>query len=153
MDELSLFVALRDAFRLGARRYREELSHLDLTARQASLLIAIRAHPGHGVKFAAGQIGADVPTCSALVARLVDRGLVERRGHPVDRRRTMLYVTAEAGPLIETVEGARAAADRRLAAAAGSDLPRLLRLLARLSERLSEPAPEPAALGSPERGH
>lgn len=140
MDGPGLFAALRDAFRLGARSYREELAHLDLTPRQAALLVAIRSHPGHGVKFAAGQIGADVPTCSALVARLVERGLVERRAHPGDRRRTMLYVTSEAVALIETVERARAVADRRLAAAAGSDLPRLLRLLERLSERLSEPA-------------
>lgn len=132
----NLLTLLRNVYRLSARHYREELGHLHLTARQAALLLAIEEHPGHGVRFAATQIGADLATCSALVARLEDGGLVERRAHPEDRRRTMLNVTPSARPLVEAVLEARAAADARIVAAAGNDLPRLRTLLARLADRL-----------------
>lgn len=138
-DGDSLLSALRDALRLGSRPYREELAHLELTARQAALLLAVEAHPGRGVKFAAGQIGADLPTCSALVVRLEERALVERRADPGDRRRTMLYVTPDARTLIDAVLAARAAADERISAAAGDELALLRKLLARLTDRLGGP--------------
>jgi len=134
-----LLSALRHAFRLGSRPYRADLAHLDLTARQAALLLAVEGHPGHGVKFAAGQIGADVPTCSALVTRLEERSLIERRADPADRRRTMLFVTPDALPLVDAVLAARAAADERMTMAAGADLPLLRQLLTDLADRLSAP--------------
>jgi DNA-binding MarR family transcriptional regulator len=136
----SLFLALRQAYRLGGREYREGLHRHGLTARQATALLAIRRHPGEGVRFLADRIDADLPTCSALVAKLEARGLVERRDDPADRRRTCLYLTAEAEDVARAVARARRAADARIEAAIGADAEPLRALLTHLTERLqSEP--------------
>jgi DNA-binding MarR family transcriptional regulator len=137
----SLFWALQRAYRLSLREYRERLTHFDLTARQAALLLSVRTHPGRGVRFASEAIGADLPTCSALVARLEERRLLARRSDPGDRRRTCLYLTPAAEEIVETVDAAQRAADERIAAAIGPDAGALRPLLVRLCERLSaEPA-------------
>jgi len=141
-DDRRLLTALRVTHRLGMRQYREELRHLDLTPRQAAVLLAIETNPGHGVRFVAQQIGSDLPTCSALVARLEERALIERRPDPDDRRRTKLFAAEAARPLIDVMLTAQAAAERRMAAAAGDDADLLRALLDRLAARLAE-AEEP----------
>ncbi|HEY7294046.1 MAG TPA: MarR family winged helix-turn-helix transcriptional regulator [Dehalococcoidia bacterium] len=133
----SLFWNLQRAYRLSRREYSERLSHFDLTARQAALLLAVRTHPGRGVRSAAEAIGADVPTCSALVTRLEERALIVRRSDRSDRRRTCLYLSPEAEEIVDAVEGAQRAADARLKSALGADAEQLRPLLARLCERLS----------------
>jgi DNA-binding MarR family transcriptional regulator len=132
-----IFWALQRAFRLSLREYRERLNQFDLTARQAALLLSVDANPGHGVRFASVAIGADFPTCSALVGRLEERGLIERRSDPDDRRRTRLYLTPAAAEIVAAVEAAQQAADARIATALGPDAETLRPLLLRLSERLS----------------
>ena len=64
----SLAATLQRAHRLSVRQYRSELTRLGLTARQAAVLLAVYAEPGMGVTDAAEQVGADLPTTSALVA-------------------------------------------------------------------------------------
>ena len=138
MPANQLLTNLRMAARLGARQYRDELAHLDLTSRQASLLLAIEANPGGGVRDAAEEIGADLPTCSSLVARLEDRHLIERRADSTDRRRTRLYVVPEARALVRAVRAAHTAAEERIAAAAGAEGDRLAEMLERLIARLQD---------------
>jgi DNA-binding MarR family transcriptional regulator len=132
-----LFWTLQRAFRLSLREYRDRLTNFDLTARQAALLLSVRSQPGHGVRFASEAIGADFPTTSALVARLEERGLLERRSDPDDRRRTRLYLTPAAAEIVEAVESAQRAADARITAAIGPDAVALRPLLERLCERLA----------------
>ncbi len=144
-DGDSLFATLQRAYRLGRREYRERLAHLDLTAKQAKLLLTLNTSPGRGVRFAAEAIGADIPTCSALVARLEEDGLVRRTADPDDRRRTRLYLTTEAEAIVEAVKAAEGAAEERLAAAAGADAGQLLLLLARLCQRLAPGEEQPAS--------
>jgi DNA-binding MarR family transcriptional regulator len=136
----SLFLALRQAYRLGGREYREGLRRHGLTARQATALLAIRRNPGEGVRFLADRIDADLPTCSALVTKLEARGLVERRDDPGDRRRTCLYVTAEAEDVARAVARARRAADARIEAVIGPEAPALRALLGQLIDRLQREA-------------
>lgn len=119
--------------------YRAALSALGLTLRQAELLQVVADHPGEGVQFAATQIEADLPTVSALVARLEERGLLERANDPDDRRRSRLFVTEEARQLLARIARARAFADDRIRTAAGRDADRAARLLTRLAARLQPP--------------
>jgi DNA-binding MarR family transcriptional regulator len=137
----SLFLALRQAYRLGGREYRERIREHGLTARQAAALLAIRRHPGEGVRSLADSIDADLATCSTIVAKLEARGLLERRDDPDDRRRTRLYLTSDAEEIARAVARARRAADAHIEAAIGPDAEALRGLLAQLTARLrSEPA-------------
>ena len=53
-------------------------------------------------------------TASSLVDRLVVAGLVERSGHPADRRIVKVDVTLKGGALVERLRAARHDAVRRL---------------------------------------
>jgi DNA-binding MarR family transcriptional regulator len=141
----SIFVALRRAYRLASREYRAALLEFDLTTRQAEALLAVRRHPGEGVRILADAVDIDLPTCSVIVAKLEARDLITRQPDPDDRRRTRLYVTDAAEAVLTHVSAARAAADRRIAAALGPDAGALLVLLNRLRDELHA---TPVAAGS-----
>ncbi len=134
----SLSATLQRAHRLSVREYRSELTRLELTARQAAVLLALHAEPGAGVTEVAEQVGADLPTTSALVAKLADRELIARSDDPDDRRRSRLDLTDEGRALVRPVMAARDAADARLARAAGDEAPALRRILAHMIAALHE---------------
>lgn len=137
----SLFLALRQAYRLGGREFRERIRQHGLTPRQATALLAIRRHPGEGVSALSEATHADLATCSVLVTKLEALGLVQREPDPDDRRRTRLFLTPQADEVARAVFRARRAADARIEAAIGDDASELRALLHRLAERLSaEPA-------------
>jgi DNA-binding MarR family transcriptional regulator len=137
----SLFLALRQAYRLGGREYRDHIKQYGLTPRQATALLAIRRHPGEGISSLSEATRADLATCSVLVAKLEALGLVRREPDPGDRRRTRLFLTSEADEVTRALFRARRAADARIEAAIGDDAPQLRALLARLAARLAaEPA-------------
>jgi DNA-binding MarR family transcriptional regulator len=134
---VSLVATLQRANRLSVREYRGELARLGLTARQAAVLLAVHAEPGAGVTEAAEQVGADMPTASALVAKMEERQLIARRDDPDDRRRSRLFLTDAGVALVRPVTAARDAADARIASAAGSEAPALRLILSRLIAALT----------------
>ncbi|HEX5503294.1 MAG TPA: MarR family transcriptional regulator [Thermomicrobiales bacterium] len=137
----SLLSALRAAYRAARLEYRDRLAPLDLTARQAAVIRALAARPGLGLGAIAEAVGADQPTASALVDRLVERGLVARAADPSDRRRTCLRLTPAAETLAEAVQHERAAMDARLVDALGAArAAQLLALLGELTVRLGDDA-------------
>lgn len=142
----SLLAALRRALSVARREHRAQLAHLELTARQAGALLAIQAQPGIGLGAVSEAIGADAPTCSALVDRLVERGLVQRGPDPSDRRRTCLTLTADARDITDRIAASRREAEARIVAAIGPDAAADLRaLLTELADRLEHaPAEAPA---------
>jgi DNA-binding MarR family transcriptional regulator len=83
---------------------------------------------------AAGRVGADRSTMSALIDGLEDHGLVERRRSAVDRRRNIVRLTPAGRECLARAAAARCAAERRFLAPLGEDtaaaLLRALRLLA-----------------------
>ena len=128
----SLAATLQRAHRLSVRQYRSELTRLGLTARQAAVLLAVYAEPGMGVTDAAEQVGADLPTTSALVAKMAERQLIMRGDDPGDRRRSRLYLTEDGHAMVMPVMAARDAADARITLAAGDDAEALRAILAHL---------------------
>ena len=134
----SLFLALRQAYRLGGREYRDRLKQHGLTARQATALLAIRRHPGEGIRFLSDATHADLATCSVLVTKLEALGLIERQSDPADRRRTRLFVTSQAEDVTSAVSHARQAADDRIEDAIGDDADALRTLLTKLTARLAQ---------------
>lgn len=72
-----------------------------LSVPQLRVLAYLGRMPGACLSDVAGHLGVTSPTASAMVDRLVRRGLVERTQHPDERRRVVLRLTAEGMALLE----------------------------------------------------
>lgn len=72
------------------------MAELDLTPAQTGLLRLIAWEPGQSQQTVAGRLGTPPSRLVLLVDGLEERGLVERRRNPEDRRHHALYLT-EAG--------------------------------------------------------
>jgi DNA-binding MarR family transcriptional regulator len=70
------------------------MAETGLTQKQFATLILIRANPGVSQADIAVLLGTDRATMMALIDRLDERGLVERRRSNTDRRRQELHLTA-----------------------------------------------------------
>lgn len=89
-----------DAFQLALRRFlalsESSAMELGLTSQQHQALLAVRAHPGPGemtIGELANALMVKNHSALGLVDRLVERGLLERRASPHDRRRVMLKLS------------------------------------------------------------
>ncbi|MDR5709690.1 MAG: MarR family transcriptional regulator [Armatimonadota bacterium] len=68
---------------------------------QFRTLVFLRHHPGASLADLAEHLGVTPPTASALVERLVQRGLVHRAADPRERRRVVLGLTPAGARLLE----------------------------------------------------
>jgi DNA-binding MarR family transcriptional regulator len=66
---------------------------LDLTVQQVRVLNLVAAVPGLSSQDLARQLAVSAPTASGLVDRLEEKGVLERRRDPDDRRLRRLYLT------------------------------------------------------------
>ena len=66
---------------------------LDLTVQQLRALNLVAAEPGRTSHDLARGLAVSAPTASGLVDRLVEKGVLERRRDPDDRRLRRLYLT------------------------------------------------------------
>jgi DNA-binding MarR family transcriptional regulator len=93
----------RNAFLLAqigahaAARFAELIKPLDLTPAQAGLLRLIAREPGQSQQALAGKLGTPASRLVLLVDGLEERGLIERRRDPADRRHHALYLTDAGG--------------------------------------------------------
>jgi DNA-binding MarR family transcriptional regulator len=90
------FLAFSEA---GAREH-------GLTSQQHQALLAIRSHPGAGpmtISELADCLLIKTHSAVGLVARLVERDLVERRVSSADRRRVQLILTAQGEEVLEAI--------------------------------------------------
>jgi DNA-binding MarR family transcriptional regulator len=136
---MTILSALRRTYRRTRREYSDRLAPLDLTPRQAAVILALAAQPGARLGALAQQVGADQPTISALVDRLVERSLVMREADPADRRRASLRLTPTAESLAGDIQQIRAAVDQQLVELLGEAPARqLLDLLNELAADLDQ---------------
>ncbi|WP_245617458.1 MarR family winged helix-turn-helix transcriptional regulator [Amycolatopsis taiwanensis] len=84
----------------AAQRFAERIVKLDLTPPQAGLLRIVAAQPGQSQQMIAGQLGTPASRVVALVDGLQERGLVERRRNPEDRRNYALHLTGKGRQLL-----------------------------------------------------
>jgi DNA-binding MarR family transcriptional regulator len=80
----------------AAARFAERVAELDLTPAQAGLLRLIAWDPGQSQQTIAGKLRTPPSRLVRLVDSLEERGLIERRRNPDDRRHYALHLT-EAG--------------------------------------------------------
>src|SRR5215207_4178980 len=77
----------------AAQEFATRVAELDLTPPQAGLLRAIALEPGQSQQALARHLGTPASRLVALVDGLDERGLVERRRNPDDRRLHALHLT------------------------------------------------------------
>ena len=78
----------------AAERFGERAAALDFTRPQAGLLRLISREPGQSQQAVARRLGTPPSRLVALVDGLEERGLIERRRNPGDRRNYALHLTA-----------------------------------------------------------
>ena len=78
----------------AAERFSDRIAALDLTPPHAGILRAIGANPGRSQQALSTQLGLLPSRVVAFVDDLEDRGYLERRPNPDDRRQYALYLTA-----------------------------------------------------------
>ena len=94
------------------RREMREVAGQGLSVPQLRVLAFLGRAPGTSLSAVADLDGVADATASAMVERLVRRGLVTRQADPQERRRVKLSLTQEGATLLE---GARAHARGRVA--------------------------------------
>lgn len=118
----------------AAQRFAQRVSELDLTPPQCGLLRAVATAPGRSQQALAAHLGTPPTRLVALVDGLEQRGLVERRRNPDDRRLYALSLTP-AGEALTAELGrvAREHEDAVLAALGADERARLIELLRRVA--------------------
>ncbi len=99
------------------------------------------------------RIGTSASATSELVDGLEGMGLLERRGHPADRRQILIEITPEGRRLFGRIRsGQRDHLRRALEGLSASELERTIRTLEMLTERLGSDGPgdvPPSPVASP----
>jgi DNA-binding MarR family transcriptional regulator len=101
---------------LAARRFGELLAPLGLEPRQAGLLLGLAAHEGTSQQALAELTGLNPTRMVFLVDELEQRGMVERRRNPADRRSHALYLTERGRDTLRQTQQVVAADERSLGA-------------------------------------
>ena len=83
-------------------RFTKLMADVDLDPRQFALMRAIHASEGHSQNAVGEWLRIPPSSMVALVDHLEERGLVERRPHPTDRRSRTLHMTPAGTKMLET---------------------------------------------------
>ncbi|WP_353358078.1 MarR family winged helix-turn-helix transcriptional regulator [Mycobacterium sp.] len=84
----------------SASVFTDLIASIDLTPPHAGILRAIAAEPGRSQQALSGELGLLPSRVVAYVDELEDRGYVERRRNPDDRRLHALHLTASGKKVI-----------------------------------------------------
>jgi DNA-binding MarR family transcriptional regulator len=84
----------------AARRFAQRIAEVDLHPPLFRVLNVVDAAEGQSQRAIGEAIGAPPSRMVAIVDELEQRGLVERRPHPSDRRIRALYLTADGRKLL-----------------------------------------------------
>lgn len=89
--------------------FAERVASLDLTPPQAGFLRLVATEPGSSQQAIATRLGMAASRLVAIADALEERGLIERRRDPSDRRNYALHLTAEGGRFMGRLARAAAA--------------------------------------------
>ena len=86
---------IRRAQQLAVAVFMEETSGFDATPVQFAILNALMDDPGEDQVTLAGRVAFDAATFGSVIGRLEAKGWVRRGADPDDKRRKLLWCTAE----------------------------------------------------------
>jgi len=99
----SLGFVLHDVARLLGRRFGQLAGHLGLTGSQWRAVAYLSKNEGTNQACLADMLEIEPITLVRMLDRLEQRGLIERRVDPNDRRAWRLFLKEEARPLLEAI--------------------------------------------------
>lgn len=100
----SVWCNLDIALRKVDEIYKEEVQELNLTVIEWYILRALYEEDGQMASHLAKGVGRPATSFTPLLDQLVDKGLMERRSHPTDRRGVLMYLTAKGKALRGQIE-------------------------------------------------
>jgi len=119
----------------AAARFAERVAELDLVPAQTGLLRAVAASPGQSQQALAQLLGTPPSRLVALVDALEERGILDRRRNPTDRRLHALHLTEAGHQLLRRIgEVARAHNDALCRALDPTERDQLRALLTRIAD-------------------
>jgi DNA-binding MarR family transcriptional regulator len=124
---------IRRAHQLSVGLFMEEAGAFDVTPVQFAILYALIEDPGEDQVTLAGKVAFDAATFGSVIGRLETKGWVRREPDAGDRRRKLLWITAEGKQAARRMRRAVARVqDRILAPLAAAERRQLLALLGKL---------------------
>jgi DNA-binding MarR family transcriptional regulator len=85
----------------ASARFAQRIAELGMTPPQTGLLRLVAQQPGQSQQVLAQQLRTPPSRLVPLVDHLEERGLIERRRNPEDRRYYALYLTAKGGQFMK----------------------------------------------------
>jgi len=123
-----------------AQRFTETLAPVGLEPKEFALMRAVSAAEGRTQQALAGALEIPASRMVALVDALEERGLIERRHNPRDRRARELYLTPSGTELLGRAFTLAAGLEGELCAGlSGAEREQLLELLQRVGAALGVP--------------
>ena len=141
---------LRRAQQISVSIFYDEMGG-ELTPIQYAVLRNLAAHPGTDQVSLAALTGIDTSTGATVCARLEEKGLLERKVIPTNRRQRALTITGTGEQLLaDMIPGAQRLRRRLLAPLTGPEQLQFMALLTKLVQENNEQsrAPLTAATGS-----
>jgi DNA-binding MarR family transcriptional regulator len=140
---------LRRAQQISVSIFYDEMGS-ELTPVQYAILSRLAEHPGIDQVSLAGLAAIDTSTGATVCARLEEKGLLERKVIPHNRRQRALTITAEGARLLDALEpGAQRLRERLLAPLSAQEQALFMGLLEKLVNGNNEQSRAPLALPCP----
>lgn len=134
----ALGALLQRAARLHRAKMAETLQDIGLFPGQEQVILLLDKENGRTVGDLADALDVKPPTVSKTLQRLSAQGLVERREHDGDARKTRVFLTPEGTGRAKTLQAKLDKVDEDMAAKLdGKDLKRLRKMLKRVSKSLA----------------
>lgn len=92
----------------------EECKAQSITPVQNAILTSLSVRPGLDQTSLGQEVGLDRTTTADVLKRMEERGLVERRPHPTDRRARQVHLTLEGQKVFDSLRGDVARAQERI---------------------------------------
>jgi MarR family transcriptional regulator for hemolysin len=129
---------LHDVARLMRKRFDQRARAIGLSRAQCSVLAHLARHEGIRQSALAEILEVQPITLARLLDRLGERGWIERRPDPTDRRARLPHLTAQARPILARIfELGAATREDALAGIPPSDRDRLIETLLSMKRNLS----------------
>jgi DNA-binding MarR family transcriptional regulator len=112
---------IRRAQQLAVAIFMEETAGFDVTPVQFAILNALMDDPGEDQITLSGRVAFDPATFGSVIGRLEAKGWVQRQADPGDRRRKLLWTTAEGEKVALQMKRAVSKAQKRIVGPLGID--------------------------------